>query len=80
MFKFLLYFVAFYFIIRYLFGGLFKVKVYNFNQHTHYNQPEEQKSQEEGKITIDPRVQSKPKKHENKLGEYVDFEEVKQND
>lgn len=77
MIKFLLYFLAFYFIFRYLFGSLFKVKVFNFNQHTHYNQPDEKITQEEGKITIDPRVINAPKKQDNKLGEYVDYEEIK---
>ncbi len=76
MIKFLLYFIAFYFIFRYIFGGLLKVNVFNFNQHT-YDQSENKGTQEEGKITIDPRVNTTPKKPDNKLGEYVDYEEIK---
>ncbi len=73
--KFLLYLFAFYFIYRFIFGGLFKVKVYNFNQHNHYKQEDE--PQQDGKITIDPKIKTKPKDNDKKLGEYVDFEEVK---
>ncbi|MDP1726138.1 MAG: hypothetical protein Q8M15_05100 [Bacteroidota bacterium] len=73
--KFLLYLFAFYFLYRFIFSGLFKVRVYNFNQHNHYKQQPE--GQEEGKITIDPKVKPKSKDTDKKLGEYVDFEEVK---
>ena len=72
--KFLLYLFAFYFILRFIFGG-FKVKVYNFNQHNHYKPEPEPKN--EGKITIDPKINQKSKDADKKIGEYVDFEEVK---
>ncbi|MBC7381410.1 MAG: hypothetical protein H7296_00255 [Bacteroidia bacterium] len=73
--KFFLSLLAFYFIFRYLFNGLFKVKVYNFNQHHHYKADTQKR--EEGKVTIDPKVKTKSNESDKKLGEYVDFEEVK---
>ena len=70
--KFILTLLAFYFIFRFLFNGLFKVKVYNFNPYQN-----DAKKQEDVKITIDPKVKTKSNDCEKKLGEYVDFEEVK---
>ena len=77
MFKFLLYVILFYVIFRYVFGGLFGSKVYNYSQHNHYHSDKPDEEQD-GKVTIDPRVQQKQKTKKDQLGEYVDFEEVKE--
>ena len=76
MFKFLLYVFVFYVIFRYVFGGLFGAKVYNFSKHNHYHS--NPNDDEEGRITVDPKVQQKQKSKKDQLGEYVDFEEVKE--
>lgn len=78
MLKFLIYSFLFYLIFRYLFGGAFGARVYNINQHHHYHNPPKD-SEEEGRVTIDPKVSQKQSKGKtDKLGEYVDFEEVKE--
>jgi hypothetical protein len=77
MFKFLLYVLLFYIIFRYVFGSLFGNRTIHYSQHTHYHQ-QPPNAEEEGKITVDPRVKQKQKSGTDKLGEYVDFEEVKE--
>ncbi|MDZ4668889.1 MAG: DUF4834 family protein [bacterium] len=77
MIKFLFYLFLFYVVYRYVFGG-FKVKVF----HYHKNEPQRPKNaqnyQEEGTVTIDPKVTQQAKKPKSdQLGEYVDYEEVK---
>lgn len=73
MLKFILYMLLFYVIFRYVFGGLFKVKVYNFNNYQQ-GSPE---TKEEGTITIKDTGSGKSNSSNNNIGEYVDFEEVK---
>lgn len=74
MLKFLFYLFIFYVVYRYIFGG-FKVKVFHYHQNT--PPPRQDSYQEEGKITINPKVKSKESSKGSKLGEYVDYEEVK---
>ncbi|MCG9881706.1 MAG: DUF4834 family protein [Bacteroidia bacterium] len=74
MLKFLFYLFIFYVIYRYVFGG-FKVKVFHYHQNTPPPQPNSYK--EEGEITINPKVNKKKSATDDKLGEYVDYEEVK---
>lgn len=77
MFKFLLYTFLFYVIFRYVFGNLLGAKTINYNQHNHYhNRPSD--NEEQGRVTVDPKVNPKKKTESEKLGEYVDFEEVKE--
>lgn len=79
MLKFLFYLFLFYVVYRYIFGG-FKIHVYHHNQNNP-NQPNyKQQEQEEGRVTINPKVKNDTKDSKgktDKLGEYVDFEEVK---
>ena len=75
MIKFLFYLFIFYVVYRYVFGG-FKVKVFHYHQNTP-PPPTHDHYQEEGKITINPQVKSKESSKDSKLGEYVDYEEVK---
>ena len=75
MIKFLFYLFIFYVVYRYVFGG-FKVKVFHYHQNTP-PPPTRDDYQEEGKITINPKVKSKEISKDSKLGEYVDYEEVK---
>jgi hypothetical protein len=75
MFKFLLYSFLFYFLFRFLFGGILKIKVYNHVNHHHYP-PRDEAKKPEGTITIDKKVEKSKSSNGNKLGEYVDFEEV----
>jgi hypothetical protein len=77
LFKFLLYAFLFYVLFRFLFGGLFKVKVYNNINHHHYPPQDKDKGKPEGTITIDKKVENKRTTGSDKIGEYVDFEEVK---
>jgi hypothetical protein len=76
MLKFLFYLFIFYIVYRYVFGG-FKVKVFHYHQNTPPSHPNQTSYQEEGKITINPKVNAKNKPNDDKLGEYVDYEEVK---
>lgn len=52
-----------------------KTKVYRFDthHHHHYNKPP---TEPEGKITINPKINSQKKTNDKNLGEYVDYEEV----
>lgn len=75
MFKFLVYLLLFYVVFKFLFGGIFKVNMYNFNQ---FNQQKPNHNEPEGTITINESVKNAAKKSGNsKIGEYVDYEEVK---
>lgn len=76
MLKFLFYLFIFYVVYRYLFGG-FKVKVFHYHQNTPPPPPRQDNYKEEGKITINPKVKPNGSSREDKLGEYVDYEEVK---
>lgn len=73
MFKFLFYLFLFYVIFRYVFGG-FRFKVYHYHQQAPRQEPERG---EEGRITINPSVQKEKNSSTDKIGEYVDYEEVK---
>lgn len=73
MFKFLFYLFLFYVIFRYVFGG-FRFKVYHYHQQA---PGPEYTPKEEGKITINPKVDSKKTTGSDKIGEYVDYEEIK---
>jgi hypothetical protein len=81
MIKFLIYLLLFYIISRLIFGRLsgsggFKTRVYRFDTHHHYHQPEEKK--EEGRITVNPKIDKDDKGgNAGNIGEYVDYEEVK---
>ena len=76
MLKFLFYLFIFYIVYRYVFGG-FKVKVFHYHQHKPPTQPNYTSYEEEGSITINPKVNTKKKNTKDNLGEYVDYEEVK---
>lgn len=79
MVKFLLYLFLFYVLSRLLFGKLMggstiKTKVYRFDtHHHHYNQPT---NEPDGKVTINPKINTQKKTNSKNLGEYVDYEEV----
>ena len=73
MFKFLLYLFLFYIILRFVFGNLFKVKVFHYHQ---YDQNKNMRNGE-GNISVDHKPTGKDKKDDSQLGEYVDYEEVK---
>jgi hypothetical protein len=76
MLKFLFYLFIFYVVYRYVFGG-FKVKVFHYHQNTPPPAPKPERFEEEGNITINPKVSNKRNPKTDKLGEYVDYEEVK---
>jgi hypothetical protein len=78
MFKFLFYLFIFYSIYRLLSGG-FRVNVFHHQPPQQPPQPNSNSGyrEEEGTITINPKVNSKSKEPKEKLGEYVDYEEVK---
>jgi hypothetical protein len=76
MLKFLFYLFLFYTIFRYVFGG-FRINVFHFNQQAPKQPNPTYRDEDEGTITIDPKVGQKKKEKPDKLGEYVDFEEVK---
>jgi hypothetical protein len=63
-------------VYRFVFGG-FKIKVFHYNEQQPNGYQPNQNTQEEGKITIDPKAAQKKRESQNKMGEYVDFEEVK---
>ncbi len=77
MIKFLLYSFLFYFLFRFLFGGMLKIKVYNHVNHHHYP-PNDANKKPEGTITIDKNVEKNKSSNGTQIGEYVDFEEVKE--
>lgn len=75
MFKFLFYAVLFYFLFRFLFGNVFKVNVY----HHHVNPPKPSNDKEpEGSVTMSGKIHDSKKSGKDQIGEYVDFEEVKE--
>jgi hypothetical protein len=76
MLKFLFYLFLFYTIFRYVFGG-FRINVFHINQQAPKQPNPTHRDEDEGTITIDPKVGQKKKEKPDKLGEYVDFEEVK---
>lgn len=76
MIKFLFYLFLFYVIFRFVFGGL-RFKVFHYHQNQPPPNPNGDHPHEEGKITINPKVQHKKPAGSDKLGEYVDYEEVK---
>ena len=56
-------------------GTTFKTKVYRFDtHHHHYNRPDQKP---EGTVTVNPKVKQAGKTENGKIGEYVDYEEVK---
>jgi len=73
MIKFLIYLLLFYFLFRFLFSVLFKIKFHRF--HNIGNANNNYKS--DGSITVSESIHNKNKKHTGKIGEYVDYEEVK---
>lgn len=80
MIKFLIYLCLFYVLFRLIFGrftgGSFKTRVYRFDtHHHHYHKTEEQ---QEGRITVNPRINKDSHKgNTGNTGEYVDYEELK---
>lgn len=74
--KFLFYLFLFYVVYRYVFGG-FKINVYHHNQAKPNPPQPNRENTEEGKITINPKLSKQGKGSSDKVGEYVDFEEVK---
>ncbi len=63
-------------VYRYVFGG-FKINVYHHNQAKPNPPQPNRENTEEGKITINPKLSKQGKGSSDKVGEYVDFEEVK---
>jgi hypothetical protein len=53
------------------------VKVFHYHQNTPPPAPKPERFEEEGNITINPKVSNKRNPKTDKLGEYVDYEEVK---
>jgi hypothetical protein len=79
MLKFLFYLFLFYVLYRLIVGRVtgttFKTKVFRFDtHHHHYNQPEKKP---EGTVTVNPKIKEAQKTETGKIGEYVDYEEVK---
>lgn len=74
MFKFILYLILFYFVIRFL-RGLFQTNVVIKNYHYHTNN-QQQKDEKDGKIKIIKGPDNGKHKSDG-MGEYVDYEEVK---
>lgn len=78
MLKFLFYLFLFYVLYRLLVGRVtgttFKTKVYRFDTHHHHYTKTEKP---EGSVTINPKVKEADKKESGKIGEYVDYEEIK---
>lgn len=74
MFKFLFYSFLFYIGFRFLFGNLFRIKIKKFNHNGNFNN--NPSNQAEGEINVDNK--SVPKfKDDKSVGEYVDYEELK---
>jgi zinc transporter ZupT len=78
MIKFLFYLFLIYIVYRLVFGrllgGSFKTKVFHQNVHHHHNQTEQ--SEQEGKVTVNPKIKKDEKGQSGKIGEYVDYEEI----
>lgn len=79
MIKFLLYLFIIYFLYRLLFGrimgGSIQTREFHHNVHHHYHQ--QSQTEPEGRVTVNPKVKPKTDGHSGKIGEYVDYEEVK---
>jgi hypothetical protein len=73
IFKFIIYIIAFYFIIRFL-RGLFQTNVIIKNYHYH---GAEEKKEKEGKIKIIKGPADGRHKSDNVGGDYVEYEDVK---
>lgn len=75
MIKFLIYLFLFYVVFRFvfnlLFGAFLKTKIYKFETHHHYNKTNEPD------VKVYPKDERKPKQQGN-IGEYVDYEEIKE--
>jgi hypothetical protein len=55
-----------------------KAKTVHYHQTNHYHNNPNENTQDSGKVTVDPKVSKQKQSRDNKLGEYVDFEEVKE--
>ncbi len=79
MFKFLFYLLLIYVVYRILFGRyagtIIKTKVYR-NETHHYHNTQQDKEQE-GRVTVNPKINKQQSGDSNKIGEYVDYEEIK---
>lgn len=72
--KFLFYLLIFYFLFR-LISRLFLFYLKNNTNSRNYNFQQEKKMKKEGDVSVD-KVPKKKKQSSEKLGEYVDYEEV----
>ena len=72
--KFLFYLLIFYFLFR-LISRLFLLYLKNNIKSRNYNFQQEKKMKKEGDVSVD-KVPKKKKQNSEKLGEYVDYEEV----
>ena len=72
--KFLFYLLIFYFLFR-LISRLFLLYLKNNIKSRNYNFQQEKKMKKEGDVSVD-KVPKKKKQSSEKLGEYVDYEEV----
>ena len=72
--KFLFYLLIFYFLFR-LISILFLFYLKNNIKSRNYNFQQEKKMKKEGDVSVD-KVPKKKKQNSEKLGEYVDYEEV----
>ena len=72
--KFLFYLLIFYFLFR-LISRLFLFYLKNHIKSRNYNFQQEKKMKKEGDVSVD-KVPKKKKQNSEKLGEYVDYEEV----
>jgi hypothetical protein len=71
--KFILYLALFYFVFKFLFGNLFKVKVYHSNQ----NKDQQTNYENDAELHVKPSNTNKSVNKDKNIGEYVDFEEIK---
>lgn len=55
-------------------GTIIKTKVYR-NETNHYHQSQDKEP--EGRVTVNPKVNKQQSGDSNKIGEYVDYEEIK---
>lgn len=80
MIKFLIYLLLFYVLFRLIFGRFtgssVKTRVFRFDTHHHHYHTD--KKEEEGRITINPKI-NKPAKggDSGRIGDYIDYEEIK---
>ncbi|MCX6185660.1 MAG: hypothetical protein NTU43_01525 [Bacteroidetes bacterium] len=75
MIKFILYLTLFYIVFKFLFGNIFKIKVYQFNQ----NQNKDTQTQNNDEdLHIKSSSNNKSSNKDKSIGEYVDFEEIKE--